>query len=209
MNELQNKRLQHNPIFKPYSYDKNKDNPITHKNALSILQAIPNFDNVKLKNTICVMRKILFLITLLVIIILGLSSCSKDEAVIDVNQLEGVWGLVSENGYYYDEGEKISYNDNYNPFEPTSDCEKIMIQKIGDNRYKMTTYEYYSGNWHQTDIANFSLDGNNIIPEDMQGVDVSVARIVEASSDQFVVETSGQDEDGDFYDKYTYQRMTE
>lgn len=52
------------------------------------------------------MRKILFLITLLVIIVLGLSSCSKDEAVIDVNQLEGVWGLVSESGYYYDEGEK-------------------------------------------------------------------------------------------------------
>lgn len=93
MNELQNKRLQHNPIFNPYNYDKNKDNPIMHKNALSILQAIPNFDNVKLKNTICVMRKILFLVTLLVIIILGLSSCSKDEAVIDVNQLEGVWGV--------------------------------------------------------------------------------------------------------------------
>ncbi len=91
------------------------------------------------------MRKILFLITLLVIIVLGLSSCSKDEAVIDVNQLEGVWGLVSESGYYYDEGEKISYNENYNPFEPTSDCEKIIIQKIGDNRYKMTAYEYYSG----------------------------------------------------------------
>ena len=155
------------------------------------------------------MKKILFLITLLVIIVLGLSSCSKDEAVIDVNQLEGVWGLVSESGYYYDEGEKISYNENYNPFEPTSDCEKIIIQKIGDNRYKMTAYEYYSGNWHQTDIENFSLDGNDIIPEDMHGVDVSVVRIVEASSDQFVIECLGQDEDGDFYDKYIYQRMTE
>lgn len=155
------------------------------------------------------MRKILFLVTLLVIIILGLLSCSKDETVIDVNQLEGVWGLTSENGYYYDKGQKISYNENYNPFEPTSDCEKILIQKIGGNKYKMTTYEYYSGNWHQTDIENFSLDGNNIIPEDMQGIDISVARIVEASSDQFVIETSGQDEDGDFYDKYTYQRMTE
>lgn len=44
------------------------------------------------------------MVTLLVIIILGLSSCSKDEAVIDINQLEGVWGLVSENEYYYDEG---------------------------------------------------------------------------------------------------------
>lgn len=75
------------------------------------------------------MRKILFLITLLVIIVLGLSSCSKDDVSIDVNQLEGVWGLVSLNGYYYDEGEKISYNENYSPAEPTNDCEKIMIQK--------------------------------------------------------------------------------
>jgi len=155
------------------------------------------------------MRKILFLITLLVIIVLGLSSCSKDDVSIDVNQLEGVWGLVSLNGYYYDEGEKISYNENYSPAEPTNDCEKIMIQKIDDNRYKMTTYEYYSGNWHQTDIENFSLDGNNIIPENMEGVDVSVARILEASSDKLVIESSGRDEDGDFYDKYSYQRMAE
>lgn len=154
------------------------------------------------------MRKVLFLITLL-ISTLGLSSCSKDDVSIDVNQLEGVWGLVSLNGYYYDEGEKISYDENYNPDEPTNDCEKIMIQKIDDNRYKMTTYEYYSGNWHQTDIENFSLDGNNIIPENMEGVDVSVARILEASSDKLVIESSGRDEDGDFYDKYSYQRMAE
>lgn len=154
------------------------------------------------------MRKVLFLITLL-ISTLGLSSCSKDDVSIDVNQLEGVWGLVSLNGYYYDEGEKISYNENYDPAEPTNDCEKIMIQKIDDNRYKMTTYEYYSGNWHQTDIENFSLDGNNIIPENMEGVDVSVARILEASSDKLVIESSGRDEDGDFYDKYSYQRMAE
>lgn len=154
------------------------------------------------------MRKVLFLITLL-ISTLGLSSCSKDDVSIDVNQLEGVWGLVSLNGYYYDEGGKISYNENYNPAEPTNDCEKIMIQKIDDNRYKMTTYEYYSGNWHQTDIENFSLDGNNIIPENMERVDVSVARILEASSDKLVIESSGRDEDGDFYDKYSYQRMAE
>lgn len=51
------------------------------------------------------MRKVLFLITLL-ISTLGLSSCSKDDVSIDVNQLEGVWGLVSLNGYYYDEGGK-------------------------------------------------------------------------------------------------------
>lgn len=95
------------------------------------------------------------------------------------------------------------------PLSQPPTAKKILIQKIGGNKYKMTTYEYYSGNWHQTDIENFSLDGNNIIPEDMQGIDISVARIVEASSDQFVIETSGQDEDGDFYDKYTYQRMTE
>ena len=53
------------------------------------------------------------------------------------------------------------------------------------------------------------MDGNDIIPEDMHGVDVSVVRIVEVSSDQFVIECLGQDEDGDFYDKYIYQRMTE
>lgn len=35
-------------------------------------------------------------------------------------------GMTAVNGYYYYEGEKISYNENFNPFEPTDDCEKLL-----------------------------------------------------------------------------------
>ena len=54
------------------------------------------------------MKKILFLATLL-ISVFCFSSCSKDDEAIEVNQLEGVWGMTAVNGYYYYEGEKISY----------------------------------------------------------------------------------------------------
>lgn len=78
------------------------------------------------------MKKFLFLATLLVSVFC-FSSCSKDDEEFDVNQLEGVWGMTAVNGYYYDEGERISYNENFNPFEPADDCEKITIEKIDDN----------------------------------------------------------------------------
>lgn len=152
------------------------------------------------------MKKVLFLFVLLVSV-MGLSSCSDDETVLDVNQLEGTWGLVSLTGYYYEDGEKISYNENYNPFEPTNDCEKITIEKIGDNKYQVTHYEYTNGNWRRYYSENIFLEGDKLVPENMEGVDVSTVRIVEASSDKLVVEGQGEDEDGAFYDKYSYQRM--
>lgn len=49
------------------------------------------------------MKKILFLATLL-ISVFCFSSCSKDDEAIEVNQLEGVWGMTAVNGYYYYEG---------------------------------------------------------------------------------------------------------
>lgn len=154
------------------------------------------------------MKKILFSATLL-ISIFCFSSCSKDDEAIEVNQLEEVWGMTAVNGYYYYEGEKIPYNENFNPFEPTDDCEKITIEKIEGNKYTVTHYEYYSGTWRRYDSENFYLEGNNMIPESMEGVDVSTAKILEASSDRLVIETTGADEYGSFYDKYTYTRMAE
>ncbi len=154
------------------------------------------------------MKKILFLATLL-ISVFCFSSCSKDDEAIEVNQLEGVWGMTAVNGYYHYEGEKIPYNENFNPFEPTDDCEKITIEKTDGNKYTVTHYEYYSGTWHRYDSENFYLEGNNMIPESMEGVDVSTAKILEASSDKLVIETTGADEYGSFYDKYTYTRMAE
>ncbi|WP_303211851.1 lipocalin family protein [Phocaeicola coprocola] len=117
--------------------------------------------------------------------------------------------MTAVNGYYYYEGEKISYNENFNPFEPTDDCEKITIEKTDGNKYTVTHYEYYSGTWRRYDSENFYLEGNNMIPESMEGVDVSTAKILEASSDRLVIETTGADEYGSFYDKYTYTRMAE
>ena len=57
------------------------------------------------------------------------SSCSKDDEAIEVNQLEGVWGMTAVNGYYYYEGEKFTYNENIQSFEPTDDCRKNLTYR--------------------------------------------------------------------------------
>ena len=58
------------------------------------------------------MKKILFLATLL-ISVFCFSSCSKDDEAIEVNQLEGVWGMTAVNGYYYYEGLSSTYKCNF------------------------------------------------------------------------------------------------
>ena len=35
-------------------------------------------------------------------------------------------------GYYYYEGEKISYNENFNPFEPTDEAERLGYEIVGE-----------------------------------------------------------------------------
>lgn len=53
---------------------------------------------------------------------------------------------------------------------------KNYYRKIEGNKYTVTHYEYYSGTWHRYDSENFYLEGNNMIPESMEGVDVSTAK---------------------------------
>lgn len=154
------------------------------------------------------MKKVLLLATLL-LSVFCFSSCSKDDEDFDINQLEGVWGMTNINGYYHYDGEKVSYNESFNPFEPSDDDQKIIIEKIEDNKYRITNYEYYSGTWHRYETENFYLEGNNMIPENLVGADISSVKVSVATSDKLVIESGGEDEYGSFYDTNTYARMAE
>ena len=105
------------------------------------------------------------------------------------------------------EGEKESWNDQYDPANPISDCEKVIISKIADNTYSVTYYDYYNNQWHQNDIEKFTLDGNNLIPVDGGGTEFTSVKLLVVNSSQLVVEQKDTDEDGDFYRKMTYKRM--
>lgn len=154
------------------------------------------------------MKKVLFLATLLVSVFC-FSACSDDDGGFELGQVEGTWGLTAASGYLYDEGEKVSFNETYNPFEPQEDEEKIVIKKLEDNKYQMTDYSYYNGSWHLDYTETFNVDGKKIIPEDMSGVDYTDTKFLELTSDKMVIEAKGSDEDGEFYQKLTYKRMTE
>ena len=116
------------------------------------------------------------------------------------------WGLTNDEGYEVYEGEKESWNDQYDPANPISDCEKVIISKIADNTYSMTYYDYYNNQWHQNDTEKFTLDGNNLIPVD-GGTEFTSVKLLVVNSSQLVVEQKETDEDGDFYRKMTYKRM--
>lgn len=150
------------------------------------------------------MKKYLFMIALLASVF-SFSACSDDDEDIDVNQLEGSWGMIHNEGYAYYEGEKESWNDNYDPANPTEDCEKITITK-SDNIYSVVHYEYYNNKWNQTSTEKFTLDGANLVPVGESDIDGSV-KLLTANSTQLTIEIKGRDEDGDFYNKLTYKRM--
>ncbi len=57
-----------------------------------------------------------------IVMSVNFAACSDDDEDIDVNQLEGNWGLVLDEGYEYYEGEKESWSDSYDPTNPTEDC---------------------------------------------------------------------------------------
>ena len=138
-----------------------------------------------------------------IIMSVNFAACSDDDEDIDVNQLEGNWGLVLDEGYEYYEGEKESWNESY---DPTEDCEKITISKVSDNTYSVTFY-YYNNKWNQSSTEKFTLDGNNILPVDEEDTEVSSMKLLVANSSQLVVEIKGRDEEGDFYNKMTYKRL--
>ena len=134
-----------------------------------------------------------------IVMSVNFTACSDDDDDIDIAQLEGTWGLVRDEGYEHYEGEKESWNDSYDPANPTEDCEKIVISKVADNTYSFASSYYYGNQWHTGDTGKFTLDGNKLIPVD--GDAGEFAELVVANSNELVIETKGTDEDGEYYNK--------
>lgn len=152
------------------------------------------------------MKKYLLLIALLASAF-SFSACSDDDEDIDVKQLEGTWISIHDEGFFYEEGKLIDWNDDYDPANPTNDCEKRVITKIDDNIYSVITYFYHNDKWEKdSDAEKFKLDGSNIIPADGSTIS-GYMKIITVNSEQLVIESKGTDEDGDNYNKTIYKRM--
>ncbi|MDD3036382.1 hypothetical protein [Bacteroides sp.] len=150
------------------------------------------------------MKKYLFMIALMASVF-SFSACSDDDDEIDVKQLEGTWITTHDEGYSYDEEGKHPWNFDYDASNPTTDCEKIVISKISDNTYSVTSYYYYN-KWNLDGTDEFTLEGNKLASEDYFDENIT-ARLLSANSKQLIIEVKGKDEYGDIYNKKIYKRM--
>lgn len=153
------------------------------------------------------MKKYCYLwLTYICLLFVGLNftACSDDDEEVDLSQFEGTWGLVREE-LRDSEGE---WSENYDPFNPNEDSNKIVVTKSGDNTYTIDYYGYYNG-WHKEGTDRVAVDGNIMTLPDGSS-EVGVARIAVCNSDELVIESEGAYDDGhyeDCYSKMIYRRM--
>lgn len=156
---------------------------------------------------------------LAIIISVNLTACSDDDKDVNSNSLEGTWGLTEatflERGSGAEQSE--SWTEIYNPFNPTQDCTKIVIQKSTDNSYFIQPFYYYNSQWNNIDKFLCTWDGNVLIGgekiffndlEDLENIE-GTAIIQNLTSEQLVllIRYTNQEEDIQGEMTATYKRM--
>lgn len=127
-----------------------------------------------------------------IIMSLNFAACGDDEEEIDVNQLEGTWGLVRSEGWELcsEETEKDEWNESSDPFNPDRDCEKIVIKKLTDNNYSVMGFNYSGSQWNKYgNSQNVTLNGHTLVVENSDGYFDSYANpVIEVlTSDKLVL----------------------
>ena len=129
------------------------------------------------------MKKILFALLACVV---AFASCSKDDDDdYDFNMIEGSWGLVHSEGYENDDpDEPLEWNFNCNPLNPSSYNDARMdIVKIEGNKYYRVDYYWseYSKKWVKDQEYTFTINGNKVIPDDEEGVNIKILDLTSTS----------------------------
>lgn len=106
-----------------------------------------------------------------VIMSVNFAACSDDDDTIDTSSLEGTWGLVRNAGWELcsDETEKDTWDYTNDPYNPDYDSEKIVIKKLSDNTYSITSYYYSGSDWQMDGSQTGVLDGKTIVLKDYDG----------------------------------------
>lgn len=127
------------------------------------------------------------MLLLLMMVSLGFVSCSDDdEGSADTSLLYGRWELVRDQGFYYDyDGERVEYD------EPI----------YGEY------YEFFDDGTALLygERCNWSLSGNRLTIS-MYG-ESETATITSLTGSELVIEASGRDEEGEYYEKLTFHRV--
>ena len=128
-------------------------------------------------------------------------ACSDDDD--DAGQLEGTWGLTHSAGWHLEHRDGAEKNvwdftcDPYNPNENDGDNERLVIKKLTDNTYSVTsTYFHFS----------YEMGKPTTLVPDVYG-----SNVVTINGNSFTITKNGDDNfDGCFnsYATYTIESLT-
>ena len=131
---------------------------------------------------------------------IGLTSCSKDN--ISEDNLEGTWGLVHSEGYYKDNnGNKVSWDIDFNPLSPSSSSDlKTVILNTTNNTYLFTQYYWstYSNTWKFDSEYKAQLKGKILI---YNGEEINILKL---TSTQLIIEAEMDSR----YGKQTFRKLS-
>lgn len=131
------------------------------------------------------------------------TSCSDDnnDGPIDPDQIVGKWFLTNANGFYYEDGQRVPFNESFtleNPFRFTTFLED-------------GTGFYVDMEDGEEDIFSFEweLDGNQLTITEEYADEPTVGTIQKLTTTTLKVQNRGTDEDGAFENNFTYARVPE
>ena len=98
----------------------------------------------------------------------------EDSNTIDTSSLEGTWGFVRSAGWEFCtnniDGEKNTWDKTYDPYNPNTYREKLVIKKLTDNTYSIVYYECeHNSNWQENRGQTGTLNENTIVYKEQDG----------------------------------------
>lgn len=128
------------------------------------------------------------MLLLLMMVSFGFVSCSDDdEGSADTSLLYGRWELVHYQGFYYDyDGQRVEFDEpGYGEYYEFFDNGTAILSGEGE-------------------IFTWSLSGNRLTISAYG--ESETATITSLTGTELVIESSGRDEDGEYYEKLTFRR---
>lgn len=127
----------------------------------------------------------------------------------------GEWFLVKEEESIVDTNtgesdnriETWDYNNQTQSGSDGGQPEKIIINKVSENFYKVTGYHYseYSNSWYESHYEAYNLN-DNILEEYYDNSEQWKIYISELTSNKLVIISEGVEDEETYKEKYTYQR---
>ena len=149
---------------------------------------------------------------IMVLFAVNFSACSDDgsDDDLDFSKLEGTWYLTASEGFeVYGEEEPERWNKTYD--SPEDMINMIKIKSLGDNKFEILSY-YYDEDTEKWEIHSkdpeltiFKLDGKRLISASgSKSVGYITLTILELSDTKMVLEFHVSDNEGEWYNKWTY-----